>query len=178
MAEDPIPEASGAFVKCVPITSLIRIALFSAALDLAFAVSINALGGVPADRVLQYIASGAVGRAAFGWGWLGAGLGVVLHLMIMGLFVAAMAGVFLRRPRLARRPLAFGAVGGAALFTLMNALVFPLSLTPPVQPVPIWRLAAELCAHVLLVGAPVPLGLARDLCFGPSNSPVEGIRLP
>jgi hypothetical protein len=115
------------------------------------------LQGNPFILVWQYIASGALGPAAFEGGVATAMLGVVFHLMISFLI----AGVFIliadRTPLLRRYAIAGALLYGFGAFVVMNLIVVPLSAAPPLPaPTMPWLLEAVV-EHILGIG--LPLGI-------------------
>jgi hypothetical protein len=123
-------------------------------LDIMFAIVRNGTLGIPAMAVLQSIASGLVGKAAFHGGIPMAMFGLILHFAM----TIAMAAIFVMvsgRIAAARRHwFASGLLMGAAAFTGMNYIVVPLSRFPagglPFS-------ASVLAAHLFLVGLPIAL---------------------
>ena len=117
---------------------------------------------VPAIRVFQFIASGAVGVAAFRGGVATALLGVFFHLLIAT--GAALVFYLLSRavPILTRRPLLFGPVYGLAVFFFMRYVVVPLSAAPKQPPATAAWLANLVFSHVFFVGIPIALITSRD----------------
>jgi uncharacterized membrane protein YagU involved in acid resistance len=112
--------------------------------------------------VLQYIASGALGMAAFEGGIATALLGVFFHLIIS--FV--IAGVFIlsadRIPLLRRYAIAGSLLYGFGVFIVMNMIVTPLSATPPLPaPTMPWLIEA-IIEHVLVVGLPLGILIRRN----------------
>jgi uncharacterized membrane protein YagU involved in acid resistance len=112
--------------------------------------------------VLQYIASGALGIAAFEGGIATALLGVFFHLIIS--FV--IAGVFIlsadRIPLLRHYAIAGSLLYGIGVFIVMNMIVTPLSATPPVPaPTMPWLIEA-IIEHVLVVGLPLGILVRRN----------------
>lgn len=103
----------------------------------------------PPVRILQTIASGLQGPAAYEGGLASAALGLACHFLIAilfaGLFVAAArpAPVLLRQPALAG--LGFGVV----VYGVMNAIVVPLSLASSGPPPPPHMIGLGLLAHAL-----------------------------
>jgi hypothetical protein len=89
--------------------------LLAGALDIAFACAFWALkAGVPAQRILQSVASGLLGRASFQGGAATAALGLALHFAIALAMALAYALMARRWSLLQRRPWLGGAVYGAA----------------------------------------------------------------
>src|SRR4029079_17995499 len=102
----------------------------AATLDIAFAISFAAYNGMAPVRLLQTVASGALGKSAFAGGTGTAMLGLALHFALSYLW----AGLFLiaasRAPRLLRHPLASGIAFGVLVFFSMRLIVLPLSAFP------------------------------------------------
>lgn len=114
----------------------------------------DAFGGVRPVAVLQGIASGMMGPAAFRGGAVTAALGLLLHFLIA--FIAtAVYYVASRRWRvLVERAVICGLAYGILVHIVMNQVVLPLSRvafrTPP------WSfVAAMLLVHMLCVGLPI-----------------------
>jgi hypothetical protein len=100
----------------------------------------------------QYIASGALGMAAFEGGIATALLGVLFHLIIS--FV--IAGVFIlgadRIPLLRRNLIVGSLLYGFGVFIVMHMIVTPLSATPPIPAPTLPWLFEAITEHILLVG--------------------------
>jgi hypothetical protein len=100
----------------------------------------------------QYIASGALGMAAFEGGIATALLGVFFHLIIS--FV--IAGVFIlaadRIPLLRRNLIVGSLLYGFGVFIVMHMIVTPLSATPPIPAPTLPWLIEAIIEHILLVG--------------------------
>lgn len=133
------------------------------ALDLLFATTFAGFNGVAPTRVLQTIASGLLGNAAFAGGAGIAILGLLLHFAI----TCVLAGLFLlvarRAPLLGRWPVWSGIVFGIGVFLVMRLVVLPLSAYP--RPVTFRPLATvlDLLSHMLLVGVPISLVARKRL---------------
>jgi uncharacterized membrane protein YagU involved in acid resistance len=126
-----------------------------AILDIANAMSFWALyRGTEPRVILQSVAAGLLGRPAFSGGAPAAWLGAFLHMFIACAIAAAYYAACVRRPSLLGRPLAYGAIYGAAVYLVMNQVVVPLSRARPVPFTLAWFLA-NFMGHVLLVGMPV-----------------------
>ena len=112
--------------------------------------------------VLQYIASGALGMAAFEGGIATALLGVFFHLIIS--FV--IAGVFIlsasRNPLLRRYAIAGSLLYGFGVFIVMNMVVTPLSATPPLPVPTIPWLIENILELILVVGLPLGILVRRN----------------
>jgi hypothetical protein len=123
-------------------------------LDISDAFIFYALRGVTPMRILQGIASGILGRAAFGMGHRSALLGLIFHFFI----AFSATTVFLlasRKLSLGRHPFLYGTLFGAALYIVMNYIVLPLSKiglrpTPPLVP-----LINGVAALIFCIGIPL-----------------------
>jgi uncharacterized membrane protein YagU involved in acid resistance len=107
--------------------------------------------GAPPARILQAIAAGLLGKAAFAGGAATAALGLFLHFFI----ACGMAAVYWlacrQWPVLVQRPVAAGTAYGIATYLAMNWVVVPLSRAMPPPFILPWFIDSVL-AHVILVG--------------------------
>ena len=106
---------------------------------------------------LQFVASGAMGNAAYTGGLATALLGLVLELlmtiMIAGIFVVGVD----RIPPLRRYVIPGSLLYGFGVFIVMNFIILPLSAAPPLPAPPMWLFIEMILEHILLIG--LPLGL-------------------
>lgn len=148
--------------------------LIAGAANLVYAIIAFGLTGVPATRLLQGIASGLFGEAAYAGGLSAAICGAVLHFAMSIAMAGAYVTASLRFPILLRQPMLCGALYGVALFVLMHYIVVPLSAAVPLEAeaartVSTWALnKAGIFVHAFLVGAPIAAIahciLVRDAC--------------
>ena len=112
----------------------------------------NVLGGVPLISLYQYIASGALGEAAFAGGIATALLGALFHYLIS----IVIAGVFIlsadRIPLLRRYLIPGSLLYGFGVFIVMNMIVTPLSATPPLPAPTTPQLIVMIIDHILVFG--------------------------
>lgn len=110
--------------------------------------------GLAPIQVLQYIATGLLGKASFEGGLATAGLGAILHFFIA--FVAAAVYVVAGRwiSVLKSRPVTFGLLYGAAVYFFMNYLVLPLSAVGH-SPFKLGLFLNGVIGHALFVGVPI-----------------------
>jgi len=121
-------------------------------LDLLFAMTYwGVLAGVSPVRILQSVARGLLGAAAFQGGLGTALLGVVLHYSIITVMLACYYLASLRLPVLWRKPLLFGPAYGLVLYAVMNYVVVPLSAAGP-APFNLSWVVSGFAVHVFLVG--------------------------
>jgi uncharacterized membrane protein YagU involved in acid resistance len=137
------------------------------ALDLAFALAFAATGGTTPVQLLQTIASGLLGAAAYDGGIGTAVLGLAAHFAMSYGWAAAFVLAAGHLPRLAARPVLAGALFGILVFFTMRLVVLPLSAFPhPVTFRPLaWGL--DLLSHMFLFGLPIALAAARRPPPGP-----------
>ena len=109
--------------------------------DLLFAIAWAAYNGMAPQKLLQVIASGWFGNAAFDGGWNTAAIGFASH---------------------------FGIALGVATFLAMRLVVLPLSAFP--FPVKMFTLGAglDLLSHMFLFGTPI--AFARRYFAGSSTT--------
>ena len=112
----------------------------------------NVIGGVPLISLYQYIASGALGNAAFAGGITTALLGVLFHYLIS----IVIAGVFIlsvdRIPLVRRYIIPGSLLYGFGVFIVMNMIVTPLSATPPLPTPTTPQLIVMIIDHILVFG--------------------------
>jgi hypothetical protein len=128
-------------------------------LDIAAAIIMAVSRGSTPTRLLQFIASGLLGRSAFDGGLATAALGLALHFAI-SLAVVAVFYIARSKLRLLRdKPVLGGIAYGALVFAVMNLVVLPLSaarvrhaLVPDL---------IQLAIHMFIIGLPTSLLLRR-----------------
>lgn len=130
------------------------------ALDILAAFGLSAVYGGTPVRVLQGIAAGLLGRAAFSGGIPVALLGLACHFAI-ALGAAAVYWAASRRwTALARHPFVFGPLYGIAVHYVMTMVVLPLSRVTQ-RPQPAEIIVALIVIHILFVGLPIALATAQ-----------------
>ena len=106
--------------------------------------------------ILQSIASGLLGPAAFRGGLPTAVLGLALHVLIATTAAAVYVVASRRWAGLVRRPWVFGPAYGVAVYLVMQFVVLPLSRVN--QRSQRWSLIATMvCIHIVCVGLPIAL---------------------
>jgi hypothetical protein len=122
-------------------------------LDAADGVVFRGLQGQNPIQVLQYIASSLLGARAFSGGLASAGLGFVVHFAI-ALVVATIYILASRRVAVLRTQwVLLGLLYGAAVWTVMNLVVLPLTAVAP-SPITTAALVNGVMSHALFVGLP------------------------
>ncbi len=138
--------------------------LLAGALDITAAIVTNLQ--VPARVVLQSVASGWQGRAAYQGGWPTAWLGLASHFAIMlviaVIFVAAAAAF----PALRRFWIPVGAVFGVAVWMALAFVVVPMSASPLTPPADLLAALKPIAVHIVAVGLPIAWVARRMLGAG------------
>ena len=130
------------------------------AMDIAAAFAIGAGFGSSPERVLQGIATGLLGPAAFDGGERTALLGLACHFVIAISAAAVYVGASRALPVLRTRPVACGAAYGVAVYLVMAFVVVPLSKAAPRSRE--WPIVLTMIVvHVTCVGLPIALAAAR-----------------
>jgi hypothetical protein len=111
---------------------------------------------VPAMRVWQNVASGALGPKSFEKGWKSGILGLVFHFLIAFSAAAVYCLAALRLSFLLQRPFISGAQYGIAVFLVMNLIVLPLSAMPQ-RPASRGRIITQVVIHIFCVGLPISI---------------------
>jgi hypothetical protein len=127
----------------------------------AFVAYVLVAGRYNFETLLQYIASGLIGPAAFASGWAGVGyaaLGFAIHLALSAGFVAVYSLVLAPVVRSKRAAIGAGLAYGAGIWLFMNAVVLPLGRSSHERFFDGYY-TAFLVDHALLVGLPIALVL-------------------
>ena len=120
-------------------------------LDLLFACTFwGVLRDVAPVRILQSIAAGVQGTAAFEGGAGSAALGLLCHYFIATMMVLAYTIAGSRLRVLVAQPLRYGLLYGLLLYAVMTWIVVPLSNAP--QPTKIYLpwIVASIIVHAVL----------------------------
>lgn len=132
-------------------------------LDILYAIIFWAVKrDVPAQRILQSVAAGLLGRASFEGGARTAALGLALHFFIALSMSFAYFLVARHWPLLRGRPVLCGAAYGLFLYAFMNYVVVPLSAAGPGSKDPLW-IGLSIAVHMLLIGVPIAVFSALAL---------------
>jgi len=125
------------------------------------------LRGARPIRILQSIASGLLGRAAFSGGLGTALLGAVLHFFIAFLIVATFFVASRYISILRRAPVWSGLMYGVVVYLVMNFVVIPWSRIGPRSGRATVTVVSELLVHMFLIG--VPIAWAARKAFAESS---------
>jgi hypothetical protein len=111
---------------------------------------------VPIQRLLQTIASGALGPSAFAGGKKTATAGVFFHFFIAFTVASVYYAVSRKLTALIDDPLLSSVIFGSAVHLVMSRIVLPLSAAPKREFSP-KAFVTQLLIHVLCVGLPIAL---------------------
>jgi hypothetical protein len=132
-------------------------------LDILFAITYNAVNGTAPVKLLQIVASGLLGKAAFDGGVPAAILGLAGHFGMSYLWAALFMAAAVRLPPLVAKPAVAGPIFGILVFFTMRLVVLPLSAFPfPIVFRPLsWGL--DLLSHMFFFGLPIAFMAAKAL---------------
>jgi hypothetical protein len=133
--------------------------LIVGAMDITSAIIITLSRGGTIIRLMQFIASGLLGREAFQGGLPIAFLGLALHFVIAFGLVAVFYFARGRIAFLRNYPVPSGVIYGLIVFAVMNLIVLPLSAATPRH-----SLSGDLIqvgVHMFVIGLPTSLLLSR-----------------
>jgi hypothetical protein len=147
-------------IPATPAHPILTGGIIAGAMDITAAIVIYAFRGVEPVRILQSVASGAMGPAAFTGGGKTAALGLALHFFIA--ITAAAVYFFASRalPRLAQDPRLWGSLYGVAVWAFMQFVVLPLSAVRK-QPFNLEMALIMVAVHIVCVGLPIAFATRR-----------------
>src|SRR3954469_16830967 len=137
-------------------------ALIVGVCDITYAIVFSYFrSGTTPQRLLQGVASGWFGRAAFDGGWATAAAGLGFHFFIAFTITAIFFIAARRLPALTRQPLLTGPVYGIGVYCVMNYVVIPLSQIGPRPFPPMAVFVSGLLVHMFVIGLPIAIGARR-----------------
>jgi len=142
-----------------PVIGLLVGGLIAGTLDILYAVVMWLSRGRSPEWVLQSVATGWLGSAAFDGGAAAATLGLVSHY---GISICAAAVFYLASRRVAflrERAVLSGLVFGVCVYLVMNFVVMPLSSAPFKIKYTASVLAQGFASHAVLFGVPIALAV-------------------
>ena len=148
--------------RSVWVRTAIVTALLVGVMDITYAIGFSYFrSGTPPMRLLQGVASGALGRAAFDGGMPAAAAGLGFHFLIAFTITALYFIAAARVPELVRYPVLTGSAYGIVVYLVMNFVVIPLSrIGARPHPATIVVVASVL-VHMFVIGTPIALGARR-----------------
>jgi hypothetical protein len=143
-------------------TSIVGIALsagVAGTLDIAATGTVMRAQGVPFTRLLQFVASEALGPSATEGGGRTAGVGLALHFLVAAVWATIYAIAGDAWPILLAWPLLFGMLFGLVVHLVMSRIVVPLSRAAK-RPFTWKSWLTQLVIHMVCVGLPIALVLS------------------
>lgn len=139
------------------------------ALDILFAISFAAFNGRTPAWLLQTVASGLLGEAAYAGGLPAAAVGLAAHFALSFGWAALFVTVAARRRGILGRPVVAAMAFGVVVFLGMRLVVLPLSAFP--HPVSFQPLSAglDLLSHMFLFGLPIAVAAAKAIPSRPRS---------
>lgn len=116
--------------------------------------------GVSPIGVLQFVASGALGPAAFQGGIKAALIGLALHFLIATIWTVIFYLASRKWLFLIEKPIQFGLLYGIAVYLIMTFVVVPLSRVTP-RPATISGRTIGILTIMFCVGLPIALIVRR-----------------
>ena len=112
------------------------------------------------ERILQGVASGWMGKAAFSGGWSAAALGLGFHFFIAFTWATVFYVASRRIAFLTEKAALAGAIYGVCVYGVMYWIVRPLSNVNP-STVSWFNTIVAVITHIVCVGLPIALVTAR-----------------
>lgn len=138
--------------------------LIAGLLDILFAIGFAASRGTAPIKLLQIVASGAFGKAAFEGGTAMAVWGLGLHFVLSFVWAALfLAAATLRPALLAVQPWLTVLVFGLLVFLVMRLVVLPLSAFPFPVKFNAFSWGADLLSHIFLFALPIAWAARKAL---------------
>ena len=136
--------------------------LIAGTLDLTGACVVSWLrAAVSPVRIMQSVASGLLGAAAYTGGAKTAALGVVLHYCIATIWVVVFYLASRRLRFLIERPIPWGLVYGVIVYAFMNFVVLPMSALPQRTAPTLSSRIINLVIIMICIGLPIALIVRR-----------------
>ncbi|MFL6540384.1 MAG: hypothetical protein ACJ8HQ_03980 [Chthoniobacterales bacterium] len=140
--------------RAISITGLIV-----GAMDITSALIMALARGATATRLLQFVASGVLGRRAFDGGLATAALGLALHFVVAFGVVIVFYLASRSIAAIREHPVVSGIAYGLVVYAVMNLIVLPLSAAKPRHAlVPD---LIQIAIHMFIIGLPTSLLLRR-----------------
>ena len=133
----------------------------AALFDIVYAFVRNGIGGRDPLWVLQFVASGLLGKDAFKHGVMAGAIGLLAHTAI--LLIAATIYYFASRKLivLKNQALLMGALFGIGVYLFMNFVAVPISAVPFRMTYDVPKLLEGFFSHAVLVGLPIAFAIKK-----------------
>jgi len=129
-------------------------------MDISAALVVYGAMGAPPERLLQGIASVAIGARAYEGGWATAALGLLFHFVV-AFSAATVFYVASRALRvLVERAVLFGVLYGVVVYFFMDRVVIPLFIAKS-RPFHLKSAVIGIVIHIICVGLPISLNVRK-----------------
>lgn len=142
------------------VSAILWAGLVSGTLDITAALIVYGRFGASSVRLLQGIASGILGKAAFQGGLATAFLGLFCHFFIATSAAAVYFAASRRVSVLVQHAVVSGGLYGIGVYFFMQLVVIPLSAIGPRAP-SIGAVIVGVVIHICCVGLPIALMVRR-----------------
>jgi uncharacterized membrane protein YagU involved in acid resistance len=129
-------------------------------LDLLSASVLFLSRGGTFERLLQFIASGALGESSFRGGKKTAALGLLFHFVIAFIAAAVYYAASRSLPLLIARPILYGILYGILIHLFMTFVTIPLSRAPK-RKFSAGFFIGQLAIHMFIVGPSISLTISH-----------------
>jgi uncharacterized membrane protein YagU involved in acid resistance len=143
-----------------PIATIILAGTICGVLDIISATALFISKGGTFERLLQFIASGALGESSFRGGKKTAALGLLFHFAIALMAAAIYYATSRSFSLLVAQPVVCGILYGALIHFFMTFITIPLSRAPKRKFSASFFLS-QLAVHMFIVGLSISLTIAR-----------------
>ena len=143
-----------------PFAIIILAGTICAVLDIISATVLFLSKGGTFERLLQFIASGALGESSFRGGKKTAVLGLLFHFVIAFTAAAIYYAASRSLPLLIAQPILCGILYGALIHLFMTFITIPLSRAPK-RKFSASSFLSQLAVHMFIVGLSISLTISR-----------------
>lgn len=147
-----------------PFPTIVLAAFLAGLLDLVLAIIVYSvfLDKTTAVKILQSVASGAFGKAAYEGGIKMAALGIVFHFAISLMFTLFYFFIYPRLAFLRQHGVISGMVYGIFIWMVMNLIVLPIAFSGmlPMEPG-----ATMIGISIIILGVGLPISLIAHFYF-------------
>lgn len=130
-------------------------------LDITFAICFAMYNGLTAERLLQIVASGLLGKAAFDGGTATAALGLLCHFALSFVWMAIFLIAARQIPALTTKPVVTAIGFGIVVFLVMRLAVLPLSAFPGKVSFKPLATTLDLMSHMFFFALPIVWATAK-----------------
>lgn len=135
--------------------------LVAGTIDILYAALMSSIFGRGPAAMLRTVASGPFPPATE-WGAAGSILGLIVHSALMAIMATYFVIAARNWPAMLAKPIQAGIMYGLVTYVVMNWIVVPVRFDMALPPEP-RAIVSQLFAHIVLVGIPIALIVAKML---------------